>query len=139
MEQSFFFRGYFRVQRNFFNYLWNLKTLILVANIRKDQLISVICESPKRMSLKVCKKSVELWSSVSIYRGLRILKNRYGQLGFESKRILLRKDRKGYAYSSPEGRWAKTQNMGIRHSKCAELALWLQMHYRVRMLFGLLF
>ena len=30
------------------------------------------------------------------YRGQKTLKNRDGQLGFESGRILLRKDRKGY-------------------------------------------
>ena len=43
------------------------------------------------------KKSAELWDSVSIYRDQKTLKNKYGQLGSESERILLGKDRKGYA------------------------------------------
>ena len=38
----------------------------------------------------------------------------YGWLGFEFGRILLQKDRKGYALSSPEGRWAKAQYMEIQ-------------------------
>ena len=61
------------------------------------------------------KKGSELWGSVSIYRGQKALKNRYGWLGFESGLILLQKDQKGYALSSPEGRWAKTQYMEIQH------------------------
>ena len=39
----------------------------------------------------------------------RLKKNRHGQLGCESERILLRKDQKGYTLLSPEGRWAKAQ------------------------------
>ena len=32
----FYLRGRFRVQRNLFNYLWNLKTLILLANPKEE-------------------------------------------------------------------------------------------------------
>ena len=67
----FYLRGCFRVQRNLFNYLWNLKTLILLANLREDQLLSTICESPKR---KKKKNGAELWCSVSIYRGQKTKK-----------------------------------------------------------------
>ena len=48
-------------------------------------------------SQSVKKKGSELWGSVSIYRGHKTLKNRHGQLEFESGHILLRKDQKGYA------------------------------------------
>ena len=110
----FYLRGCFRVQRNFFSYLWNLETLILLANLRKDQLISAICEFP--MPLRAWKKkSVELWGSVSIYRGQKTLKNRHERLGFESEHILLRKGRKWCALSSLEGHWAKAQIMEIWH------------------------
>ena len=50
------------------------------------------------------KKGAELWGSVSIYRGHKTLKNRHEWLGCESGRILLWKDRKWGALSSPKGR-----------------------------------
>ena len=59
------------------------------------------------------KKGVELWGSVSIYRGQKTLKNRYGWLGFESRLILLQIGRKGCALSSPKGCWAKANHMKI--------------------------
>ena len=56
---------------------------------------------------------------------IEALKNRQGRLGCESERILLQKDRKWYALSSPEGRWAKDQKgkiqpfwSAVQHSKC---------------------
>ena len=71
---------------------------------------------------------------------------RLRRLGCESGRILLRKDRKLCALSSPEDCWAKAQKGKIqpfqsvvRHSKSAELALGHQMLFRVRVPFGLLF
>ena len=60
------------------------------------------------------KKGVELWGLVSIYKGLKALKNRYERLGCESGCILLRKDRKGCALSSPKDHWAKAQKEKIR-------------------------
>ena len=49
MDHFLFLRGYFRVQRNLFNYLWNIKTLISTANIREG-----ICKYEQFESLKVC-------------------------------------------------------------------------------------
>ena len=48
------------------------------------------------------KKSAELWDSVSIYRGQKTLKNRYGWLWFKSGRILLRKIEKGMHNRHPK-------------------------------------
>ena len=53
-------------------------------------------------SQSVKKKDVELWGSVSIYRGQKTLKNRHGWLGCESKRILLRKGQMGVPYHHPK-------------------------------------
>ena len=101
-EHSLFLRGCFRVQRNLFSYLWNLKTLILAANLRKDQQISAIWE-PQNVCLPECKKKVpELWDPVSIYRGWKTLKNRHRWLKCEFKPNLLRKGQKGMHYHHPK-------------------------------------
>ena len=117
-EHSLFSRGCFRVQRNLFNYLWNLKTLILVANIREDQPISTIWE-PQNICLPKCRKrGDELWDSIFFfffYRGQKTLKNRHGRLGCEFGHILPQKGRKGCSLLSPEGSWAKAQNGAIQH------------------------
>ena len=110
-EYSLFLRGCFTVQRNLFSYLWNLKTLIFVANLRKDQQVLAIWK-PQNVCLPERKKSAELWGSVSIYRGQRTLKNRHGRLGCESGRILLWKDRKRCALSSLERPKPKTWKFG---------------------------
>ena len=81
---------------------------------RRDQKIWAIWKPKTYTSQSVKKKDVELWGSVSIYRSQMILKNRHGRLGCESEHILLRKDRKGCALSSPKGRWAKAQQRKIR-------------------------
>ena len=70
---------------------------------------------PKTYASYSVKKCVKLWGLVSIYWGLKSLKNRYGRLGCESGCILLRKDWKMCALSSPKGRWAKAQKEKIRH------------------------
>ena len=52
----FYLRGRFRVERNLFNYLWNLKTLILLANLKEDWEISAIWESQNICLLERKKK-----------------------------------------------------------------------------------
>ena len=109
----FYLRGCFRVQRNLFSYLWNLKTLASTKIQRGDQK-NMSCLGAQNVCLLECrKKDVELWDSVFIYRGQKILKNRYMQLGFESRCIILRKGRKWCALSSLEGCWAKAHMIGI--------------------------
>ena len=48
------------------------------------------------LASQIVKKCAELWGSFSIYRGQRALKNRFGRLGFESERILLRRSKRVY-------------------------------------------
>ena len=111
-EHSLFLIVCFRVQRNLFNYLWNLKTLISIANIKKDQQISAIWES-QNVCLSECKKkSSQLWDLISIYRGGKTLKHRHGRLKCDSRRILMWKGKKECALSSPKGSWAKAQKGG---------------------------
>ena len=69
----FYLRGCFRIQRNLFNYLWNLKTLASTKNQKGDQKIWAV--GAKNVCLLECrKKGVELWGSVSIYRDQKTLK-----------------------------------------------------------------
>ena len=90
------------------------------------------------VSQSVKKKGTELYSSVSIYKGQKTLKNRYRRLGFESGRIILQKGRKWCVLSSLKGHWAKAHMMeiqhckcAIRHSKIAELAFGGRTHFHV--------
>ena len=89
---------------------------------RGDQKIWAIWKPKTYASLSVKKKGSELWDSVSIYRGQKALKNRYGWLGFESGLILLRKDWKGCALSSLEGHWPKVPSCSALQ-KC-QIGLW---------------
>ena len=63
----FFLKGYFRVQINLYNYLWNLKTLAwenIKEGIRNMRILSVWkCLSE---SVKEC---AEFWDPVFIYKG----------------------------------------------------------------------
>ena len=52
------------------------------------------------MPLRGWKKGAELWGLVSIYRGQKTLKNRYGWLGFES--TFCEKIEKGVHYHHPK-------------------------------------
>ena len=81
------------------------KNLNLSSKTQKgDQKIWAIWKPQTYTSQSVKKKGAELWGLVFIYRGQRTLKNRHGRLGCKSKHILLRKNRKRCALSSPEGR-----------------------------------
>ena len=117
-EHSLFLRGCFRVQINLFNYLWNLKTLILEANIKEDQQISAIWEPQNVCLLERRKKGAELWDLVSIYRDQKTLKNRHGWLGCEFGCILLRKDRKDALYRHPKGVRPKPKRRKFGLLKC---------------------
>ena len=69
----FFLRGYFRVQRNLCNYLWNLKTLSW-ENIRmgiENMRNLGVWESVSLESVKECPRFCDL---ISIYRGWKTLK-----------------------------------------------------------------
>ena len=137
-EHSLFLRGCFRVQRNLFNNLWNLKTLILAANIREDQQVLAIWEPQNVCLLERKKKGAELWDSVSIYRGQKTLKNRHGWLGCEFGHIIPRKDRKRVSYRHPKGVGPKpktsqfdTFKVPFGTPKVPNVTLGCQMFFRV--------
>ena len=72
-----FRRGCFRVQRNLFSYLWNLKTQASIENQRGEQKIWAVWEPKACASQSVeifffsleGEKCAELWDASSIYRG----------------------------------------------------------------------
>ena len=102
-EHSVFLRGCFRVQRNLFSYLWNLKTLILAANLKEDQQILAIWESQNVCFSECRKKCAELWDSVSIYRGQKTLKSSPKVQNANRDSSFCEKIEKGVPYRHPKG------------------------------------
>ena len=101
----FFLRGYFRVQKNLCNYLWNLKTLPW-ENIRmgiKNMRNLWVWEC---VSLRVS-NSVLNFEIQPPFIEARMLKNKQWRVECELGRVFLWKSQKGCVLSSLEERWAK--------------------------------
>ena len=67
MDVLFFLREYFRVQRNLFNYLWNLKYLAYKKEIPKRE--NNRKENQRKGKSESVKKFVEFSDATPIYRG----------------------------------------------------------------------